>query len=162
MACSCCSCEHLTCKLIVTEVVRYLAILLPLSLAVWRASNYTENTLALRVVWISLMIAGGTLVCYLPLKCLCKQKFLEKAREGYGWWVSIIEMPCNFAGSCRSFWRYCLISVIRRKLFEYFNGQINAIIILVVVSTWCADGLAPSDAWSSAGTMMTYFEYTCI
>ncbi len=96
-------------RLIISEIVRYCAMILPLYLSGWRYAHFKGHTEfipdtnctfvdgqtgvvsaeCMGQYWgiVTAIIVGGTLVIYIPLKFLFAKTVLKDARYIYGWYV---------------------------------------------------------------------------
>ena len=78
----CISCNNFL-KHLIVELVRYMAIMLPLFLSVWRATVLT--TLALDPITIYMILSFVTVVGYIPIKLVLNHGCFEWARDNTGW-----------------------------------------------------------------------------
>ena len=78
----CSSCNNLL-KHLIVELARYMAIMLPLFLSVWRATELT--TLALDPITIYMILSFLTVVAYIPIKLVLNHGCFEWARDNTGW-----------------------------------------------------------------------------
>ncbi len=94
-------------RLIISEIVRWCMIVLPLYLSVWRYARfkgYTEfipdidcsvtnnqtgdvSAECMNQYWgiFTAIVVGGTLIVYIPLKCIGSHTVIKDARYSYGW-----------------------------------------------------------------------------
>ena len=79
----CNSCENSCLKHLIVELVRYVAIMLPLFLSVWRATELT--TLALDPIIIYMTLFVITVIVYIPIKLIINHGCFEWARDNTGW-----------------------------------------------------------------------------
>ena len=78
----CISCNNFL-KHLIVELLRYMAIMLPLFLSVWRATELT--TLALDPITIYMILSFVTVVGYIPIKLVLNHGGFEWARDNTGW-----------------------------------------------------------------------------
>ena len=79
----CCSCDNSLLKHLIIQLVSFVAIVLPLFLSVWRASELT--TLALDPIIIYMILAFATVMVYIPLQRMINCGFFHWTLDNTGW-----------------------------------------------------------------------------